>query len=177
MLSWWYNCTRNTSCIYYPKKNFLKLDENSSWNDKKFIPHYVYFDHIITFFQICKQMCVYIRICHPINLCVYFPFVPSSRLSRCTGDKKSCCQCRRHKRCNFSPWVGKIQYSRKWQPTPVLLPGKFNGQRSLVGYSQGYKESDMTEWLSTHIPKFIIYLLSQIQVFYLWTTQLWSLAF
>ena len=73
MLSWWYNCTRNTSCIYYPKKNFLKLDENSSWNDKKFIPHYVYFDHIITFFQICKQMCAYIRICHPINLCVYFP--------------------------------------------------------------------------------------------------------
>ena len=73
MLSWWYNCTRNTSCIYYPKKNFLKLDENSSWNDKKFIPHYVYFDHIITFFQICKQICAYIRICHPINLCVYFP--------------------------------------------------------------------------------------------------------
>ena len=35
---------------------------------------------------------------------------------------------------------------RKWQPTPVLLPGKFHGLRSLVGYSPwGYKESDMTE--------------------------------
>ena len=37
---------------------------------------------------------------------------------------------------------------RKWQPTPVLLPGKSHGWRSLVGYSPwGCKESDMTEWL------------------------------
>ena len=44
-------------------------------------------------------------------------------------------------------WVGKI-WRRKWQPTPVLLPGKFLGQRSLVGYSSwGRKEWDMTEQL------------------------------
>ena len=30
--------------------------------------------------------------------------------------------------------VGKIPWRRKWQPTLVLLPGKFHGQRSLVGY-------------------------------------------
>ena len=37
---------------------------------------------------------------------------------------------------------------RKWQPTPVLLPGKFHGQRTLVGYSPwGHKESDTTERL------------------------------
>ena len=35
----------------------------------------------------------------------------------------------------FDPWVGKIPWSRKWKPTPVFLPGKFHGQRSLVGYS------------------------------------------
>ena len=35
----------------------------------------------------------------------------------------------------FNPWVGKIPWSRKWQPTPVFLPGEFHGQRSLVGYS------------------------------------------
>ena len=41
-------------------------------------------------------------------------------------------------------------WSRKWQPTQVLLPGKFHGQRSLVGYRLvGYEESDMTELLST----------------------------
>ena len=34
----------------------------------------------------------------------------------------------------------------KWQPTPVLLPGKFHGWRSLIGYSPwGCKESDTTE--------------------------------
>ena len=41
-------------------------------------------------------------------------------------------QCRRHR---FNPWVGKIPWRRKWQPTPVFLPGESHGQRSLVGYS------------------------------------------
>ena len=33
------------------------------------------------------------------------------------------------------PWLGKIPWRRKWQPTPVFLPGESHGQRSLVGYS------------------------------------------
>ena len=41
-------------------------------------------------------------------------------------------QCRR---CGFDPWVGKIPWRRKWQCTPVFLPGKSNGQRSLTDYS------------------------------------------
>ena len=46
----------------------------------------------------------------------------------------------------FDPWVGKIPWRRKWQPTPVLLPEKSHGWRSLVGYSPwGRKESDTTE--------------------------------
>ena len=45
------------------------------------------------------------------------------------------CPCRRHKRCGFDPWVGKIPWRRKWQPTPVFLPGESHGQRSVVGYS------------------------------------------
>ena len=45
----------------------------------------------------------------------------------------------------FDPWVGKIPWRRKWQPTPVLLPGKAHGLRILVGYSPwGRKESDTT---------------------------------
>ena len=57
--------------------------------------------------------------------------------------KKSACQCRR---CRFDPWMGKIPWRRKWQPTPVFLPGKSHGQRSLAGYSPwGCKELDMTE--------------------------------
>ena len=45
------------------------------------------------------------------------------------------------------PFLGqKIPWKRKWQPTPVLLPGKSHGQRSLAGYSPwGRKELEMTE--------------------------------
>ena len=46
--------------------------------------------------------------------------------------KESACQCRR---CGFSPWVRKMPWRRKWQPTPVFLPGESRGQRSLAGYT------------------------------------------
>ena len=60
-------------------------------------------------------------------------------------------QCRRHKKCGFSPWVRKIAWSRKWQPTPVSWLGKFHGQKSLAGYSPwGLKESDMTWRVRAH---------------------------
>ena len=65
--------------------------------------------------------------------------------------KESACQCRRCKRCEFNPWVGKIPWRRKWQPTPVFLPGKSHGQRNLAGYSPwGCKELDMSEHTHTH---------------------------
>ena len=66
------------------------------------------------------------------------------------SGKESACQCRRQAQHGFSPWVGKIPWSRKRQPTRVSLPGKSHGQKSLVGYSPwGHKELDMTEQLST----------------------------
>ena len=52
-----------------------------------------------------------------------------------TSGKEPACQCRRHKRHGFDPWVGKIPCRRAWQPTPVFLPGESHGQRSLEGYS------------------------------------------
>ena len=59
--------------------------------------------------------------------------------------KKPTCQCRRHKRHRFDPWVGKIPWRRAWPPTPVLL-GESHGQMSPVGYRpQGHKELDTTE--------------------------------
>ena len=62
------------------------------------------------------------------------------------SHKELDCQCRRCKRCNFHPWVGKVHWRRAWQPTPVFLPGEFHGQRSLAGYiSWGGKELDKTE--------------------------------
>jgi len=38
-------------------------------------------------------------------------------------------------RRGFDPWVRKIPWNRKWEPTPVFLPGESHGQRSLAGYS------------------------------------------
>ena len=51
------------------------------------------------------------------------------------SGKEPACQCRRHKRCEFDPWVGKILWRKAWQPIPVFLPGESHGQRSLAGYS------------------------------------------
>ena len=67
----------------------------------------------------------------------------------CGSDSKDVClQCGRP---GFNPWVGKIPWRRKWQPTPALLPGKFHGWRCLGGYSPwGCKELDMTERLQVH---------------------------
>ena len=63
-----------------------------------------------------------------------------------TSGKEPACQCRSRKRCGFDPWVGKIPWRREWQPTPVFLPEKSHGQRSLVGYGpQGRKDSDTSE--------------------------------
>ena len=55
-------------------------------------------------------------------------------------------QCRRFRRCGFDPWVRKIPWKRAWLPTPVFLPVKSHGLRSLVGYSPcGCKELDTAE--------------------------------
>ena len=63
---------------------------------------------------------------------------------------RHCAQSRRHRRRGFNPWVRKTPWRRKWQPTPVFLPGKSHGQSSLAGYSpQGHKESGTTEYIGT----------------------------
>ena len=61
-----------------------------------------------------------------------------SRASLVAQQSRICLQFRRRR---FDPWVGKMPWRRKWQTTPVFLPGKFYGQRSLVGYSPWDHES------------------------------------
>ena len=57
--------------------------------------------------------------------------------------------CLQLRRPGFNPCVGKIPWRRKWWLTPVSLPGKSHGQRSLVGCSPwGLKELDPTERLT-----------------------------
>ena len=82
-------------------------------------------------------------------------------LPRWQSGKEFICQFRR---CRFDPWVRKISWNRKWQPTPAFLPGKSHGQRSLAGYSPwGRKESDTTERLSTaHTASLLTWLFMRI---------------
>ena len=48
-------------------------------------------------------------------------------------------------------WSKICNWRRRWQPTPIFLPGKSHGQRSLVGYSPwSYRGLYMTEWWSRH---------------------------
>ena len=64
-----------------------------------------------------------------------------------SDGKESACQCRDH---GFNPWVGKIPWRRKWQPTPIFLPGESHGQGNLADCSPwGHKELDITEQLNT----------------------------
>ena len=68
-------------------------------------------------------------------------------------------------RPGFNPWVGKIPRRREWQPTPVFLPEKFHGHRSLVGYSPwGRKELDVTEWLNTHTSPLCVFLANDMHL-------------
>ena len=65
------------------------------------------------------------------------------------SGKESTCQCRRH---GLDPWVKKIPWRRKWQPTPVFLPGNSmdRGARWAHGVHGVAKESDTTEQLKNN---------------------------
>ena len=79
-----------------------------------------------------------------------FPDGPD--VPRWPSGEESTCRCGRCQRHRLSPCVGKIPWSRKWQPTPVFLLEKFHEQRSFGSKNspQGLKESGATDRLSTH---------------------------
>ena len=77
------------------------------------------------------ESCIYFRVSGSLG----FPGGSDGKASACSvGDPGSI------------PRLGRFPWRRKWQPTPVLLPGKSHGLRSLVGYSPwGHKELDTIE--------------------------------
>ena len=102
--------------------------------------------------------CVTILFSLLISLLQLVPvLLPLLGLPRWCSGKEPTCQSRRSKRLGFDPWVGNFPWSRKRQPAPVFLHGKFHGQRSLAGYGLwGCKESDMTEHTHTHYMCYMI---------------------
>ena len=70
-------------------------------------------------------------------------------LPRWCSDGEPVCQCRRCRRRRFKPWVRKVPWRKKRQPTQGCLPGKSQGQRRLEGYSAWVTQSDTPERLCT----------------------------
>ena len=96
-----------------------------------------------------------------------------SQLPRWLSDEESACRCRRHRRSGFTHQVKKSPFRRKWQPTPVLLPGKFHGQRSLTGYSPLDRKRIRHDWVTEHesavyLPIFFLFHYRFIAVLKLW---------
>ena len=96
-----------------------------------FMSWYSIFTHTHKYICTCLYTLLYVFAIHTYGL----PWQISG--------KESTCQCRR---CGFDPWVGKIPWRRKWEPTPVFSLGKSHEQTILAGYSPwGSQESD-TPW-------------------------------
>ena len=68
-------------------------------------------------------------------------------LSRWYSGEESTCQCRRCQKCGLDPWLGKIPWSRKQEPTPVFLSGEFHRNESLGDYNPQVAKSQT--WLAT----------------------------
>ena len=66
------------------------------------------------------------------------------------SHKEFACQYRRHNSCRFYPWVRKIPWNRKWQPSPVFLTGKCHGKGVWWATVHGITELDMTEQVTEH---------------------------
>ena len=85
---------------------------------------------------------------HLISCCLFCPFLCFIWASQVTQLVKNppANESRRHKRCEFDPWIRKMPWRRKQQPTPAFSPEKFHGQRRLVSYIPwGCKKLNLTE--------------------------------
>ena len=112
-------------------------------------PTMIHFHHCLLILHACdpsSRLHLFLKLEYSSFLC--FPHSSVGKESAC-----------RYRRPGFDPWVGKIPQRRKWQPTPVFLPGESHGQRSLAGYSPwGRKNrsglSDKTTTLYTSMSMF-----------------------
>ena len=119
--------------IYFP---FIILSKNCHFSWGLF-----HFTHSL--FLFCTLSSMYSNIFHKTNSYSSFNKLV---LPRWLTDKRICLEFRRH---GFYPWIGKILWRRKWQPTWVFWPRKSHGQKSLALHGAA-KESDMTLWLNNN---------------------------
>ena len=72
------------------------------------------------------------------------------------SGKESTCQCRRHRRLRFDPWVRKITWERSWQTTPAFLPGESHNRgawwAAVHGVSKSHRGVSIYTHQTIHIP-------------------------
>ena len=125
--------TRSTLCLDTPALRYQswRCTLRKSFNGPRFL-------HLLLFRKALKSL--------TWDICSLWPAVIIFCLTTCFYWASVVSQAVKN------PWVRKIPWRRKWLPTPVLLPGKSRGQRSLMGYSPGScKELDMMESAHTHM--------------------------
>ena len=93
---------------------------STSSSDQGFMSFFFLNQFIFQWFSVLTAGLYWLEIWEGITKC----FVEPRGLSRWLSGKEPACQCRR---CGFYPWVGMIPWRRKWQPSPVFLPGTSRG--------------------------------------------------
>ena len=82
-------------------------------------------------------------------------FLDNGKSSLHTCQKESACQCRRHTRCWFNPWVKKIPWRRRWQTALVFLAVRFHGQRHQRHLQSMGSQRVGCDWACIHTHIFI----------------------
>ena len=122
-----------------------------------------------------------IFILFPLLVCLLMlPLEGLQAISGGASGKEPACQCRRHMRHRFDPWVRKIPCRRAWQSTPVFLPGESHGQRSLVGYTGrpwGHTESDTSDLAQVGSSVLTLSHLFGFILWWIWTERIYLLFF
>ena len=95
-------------------------------------------------FQVYSKV-IQLYICTYTHIHMYTYTYTNTGFPDGASGKESACQYRRCNRCGFSPWIKKIPWRRKWQPTSVSLPEKFHSSSPY-----GHKDLDNTECTHTH---------------------------
>ena len=139
---------------------FWNIQITWCWNGKGDVQMFTHFARAPAFWEercwvisICTSVpcdfysMVWVEILHPV------PFLGKQEKKKIfTGGasgKEPACQRRKHKRCGFNPWIGKIPRRRAWQPTPVFSPGESpwteepGGLQSIVLQKVGHDWSDL----------------------------------
>ena len=127
--------------LYHINCNYLKFllkVPTSGWFLNLFLQHFVFLVSCLCFHYVYHVFCCYCCCC--CCCCCYLNLSLGGWGG--TSSKEPTCQCRRHKRHGFSPWVGTIPWRREWS---IFLPGEFYGQRSL----EDCNPKSWT-WLSVH---------------------------